>query len=86
MSPLPSRVTVPALTHSFGVSAYTLRSCADQLAPVFTDIFNISLQLRAVPRCFKSSVIVPVPPKAKVTQLNDYHPVALTSVVMKVLE
>ena len=31
------------------VSAYTLRSCADQLAPVFTDILNISLQLRAVP-------------------------------------
>jgi hypothetical protein len=29
------------------------------------------------------STIVPVPQKAKVTELNDYHPIALTSVIMK---
>ena len=58
----------------------------DQLAPVFTDILNISLQLQPVPRCFISSVIVPVPKKPKVTQLNDHRPVVLTSVVIKVLE
>ncbi|XP_070183628.1 uncharacterized protein [Littorina saxatilis] len=68
------------------VSTSTLRSCADQLAPVFTDIFNTSVQQMSVPRCFKSSVIVPVPKKPKVTQLNDFRPVALTSVIMKVLE
>ena len=30
--------------------------------------------------------IVPVPKKAKVTELNDYHPVALPSVIMKGFE
>ena len=30
--------------------------------------------------------IVPVPKKAKVTELNDYRPIALTSVIMKCLE
>ena len=54
--------------------------------PVFTEIFNTSLLQRVVPQCFKSSVIVPVPKKARVAQLNDYRPVALTSVVMKVFE
>ena len=39
-----------------------------------------------VPKCFKESTIVPVPKKAKVTTLNDYRPVALTSVIMKVFE
>lgn len=68
------------------VSTSALRFCADQLAPVFTDIFNNSLQQMSVPRCFKSSVIVPVPKKSKVTQLNDFRPVALTSVAMKALE
>ena len=68
------------------VSTSALRSCADQLAPVFTDIFNSSLQQHVVPHCFKSSIIVPVPKKAKVSQLNDFRPVALTSVVMKVFE
>jgi hypothetical protein len=32
------------------------------------------------------STIVPVPKKAKVTELNDYRPVALTSVTMKCFE
>jgi hypothetical protein len=30
--------------------------------------------------------MVPVPKKAKVTELNDYRPVALTSVIMKGFE
>ncbi|KAK3547970.1 hypothetical protein QTP70_001638 [Hemibagrus guttatus] len=36
--------------------------------------------------CFKTSAIVPVPKKTKITGLNDYRPVALTSVVMKSFE
>ncbi|XP_061923921.1 chloride channel protein 2b isoform X2 [Entelurus aequoreus] len=69
-----------------GVSPSTLRHCADQLAPVFTDIFNTSLELCRVPSCFKTSTIVPVPKKARITGLNDYRPVTLTSVVMKSFE
>ncbi|XP_070183447.1 uncharacterized protein [Littorina saxatilis] len=69
-----------------GVSTAALKCCSDQLAPVFTDSFNESLEKHSVPRCFKSSVIVPVPKKPRVAQLNDYRPVALTSVAMKVFE
>jgi hypothetical protein len=36
-----------------------------------TDIFNQSLS--AVPTCFKMVTIVPVPKKAKITELNDHH-------------
>jgi len=53
----------------------------DQLAEVFT--LNLSLYQSAVPTCFKQTTIVPVP---SVTCLNDYHPVALTSVIMKCFE
>ncbi|KAI2646110.1 putative RNA-directed DNA polymerase from transposon BS [Labeo rohita] len=60
--------------------------CADQLAPVFTQIFNRSLELCLVPNCLKRSTIIPVPKKPKITGLNDYRPVALTSVVMKAFE
>jgi hypothetical protein len=55
-------------------------------ASVFTDIFNRSLSQSVVPTCFKMATIVPVPKKAKMTELNDYHPVALTSVIMKGFE
>jgi hypothetical protein len=69
-----------------GIPSRALRACADQLAGVFTDIFNQSLYQSAVPTCFKRVTIVPVPKKAKVTELNDYRPVALTSVIMKCFE
>ncbi|KAM8848941.1 uncharacterized protein ACB058_012437 isoform 1-T1 [Synchiropus picturatus] len=68
------------------VSPAILKHCAAELAPVFTDIFNASLVSCHVPACFKSSTIIPVPKKARVTGLNDYRPVALTSVVMKSFE
>jgi len=68
------------------VSSRTLKSCADQLANGFLDIFNQSLQLSTVPVCLKSSTIVPVPKKSAITCLNDYHPIALTPVIMKCFE
>ncbi len=54
--------------------------------PIFTQIFNRSLELCEVPSCFKRSTIIPVPKKPKITGLNDYRPVALTSVAMKSFE
>jgi hypothetical protein len=66
-----------------GIPGRILRACVDQLAGVFMDIFNLSLYQFAVPTFFKMATIVPVPKKAKVTELNDYCPVALTSVIMK---
>ena len=45
-----------------------------------------SLAKCMVPACFKTSTIIPVPKKQRITGLNDYRPVALTSVVMKTFE
>ena len=58
----------------------------DQLACVFTDVINLSLTVSVIPTCFKQTTIVPVPKKAKVTGLNDYHPIALMLVGMKCFE
>ena len=63
-----------------------LRACADQLAGVFTVIFNMSLIESVIPTCFKQTAIVPVPKNTKATCLNDKRPVALTSVAMKCFE
>jgi hypothetical protein len=58
----------------------------DRLSSVFADIFNLSLTESVIPTCFKQTTIVPVPKEAKVTCLNEYRPVALTSVAMKCFE
>ncbi|KAK3534925.1 hypothetical protein QTP70_002009 [Hemibagrus guttatus] len=60
-----------------------LRECAEQLADVFTDIFNISLSSAVIPTCLKTTTIIHVPKKSPVSCLNDYRPVALTSIIMK---
>ncbi len=57
-----------------GVSPACLKSCADQMTPIFTQIFNRSLELCEVPSCFKRSTIIPKRPK--ITELNDYRHVA----------
>uniref|UniRef100_A0A8C7WBW6 Reverse transcriptase domain-containing protein n=1 Tax=Oncorhynchus mykiss TaxID=8022 RepID=A0A8C7WBW6_ONCMY len=69
-----------------GLPERVLRACADQLASVFTDIFNMSLIESVIPTCFKQTTIVQVPKNTKATCLNDYRPVALTSVAMKCFE
>ncbi|KAK3531741.1 hypothetical protein QTP70_027281 [Hemibagrus guttatus] len=63
-----------------------LRECAEQLADVFTDIFNISLSSAIVPTCLKTTTIIPVPKKSPVSCLIDYRPVALTHIIMKCFE
>ena len=73
-------------TRTIAVSPSTLKHCTDQLSPVFTDIFNTSLETCHVPACFKVSTIIPVPKWPRTTGLNGYRPIALTSVIMKLLE
>ena len=65
-----------------GLPGRVLKAYADQLASVFTDIFNLSLSESVIPTCFKQTTIVPVP-KNKVTCLNDYRPVALMAVAYR---
>ena len=65
---------------------HVLKACADQLASVFTDIFNLSLTESVIPICFKQTTIIHVPKEAKVPCLNYSCPVTLTSVAMKCFE
>ena len=69
-----------------GLPGLVVRACADQLASVFTDIYNLSLTEYVIPTCFKQTTIVPVPKNVKLTCLNDYRTVVLTSVAMKCFE
>ncbi len=80
------RVNVRKAAGPDGITGHVLRSCADQLAGLFTSIFNESLATSVVPTSFKKSIIIPVPKNNKPSCLNYYHPVALTSIVMRVFE
>ncbi|XP_072329131.1 uncharacterized protein [Scyliorhinus torazame] len=80
------KVNLQKATGPDGILGHVLRACVEQLAEVFANIFNLSLLRSEVPTCFKKTTIIPVPKKNQAMCLNDYHPVALTSVVMKRFE
>jgi len=63
-----------------------IKSCAEPLSDILAFIFNKSLQLHRVPHLWKESVIVPVPKINVPKSLNDFRPVALTSLIMKSFE
>ncbi len=70
------RVNIRKAAGPDGITGRILRSCANQLAGLFTSIFNESLATSVVPTSFKKSIIVPVPKNNKPSCLNDYRPVA----------
>ena len=63
-----------------------MKTCAEELSVPFTRVFNLSLENHQLPLIWRTSEIVPVPKKNKVTTLNDLRPVALTSVLVKCIE
>ena len=64
----------------------TLHYCADQLSSVLHHIFQRSLDSNQIPAIWKTSTVIPVPKITNPRQLNDFRPVALTSLIMKILE
>jgi hypothetical protein len=68
------RVNIHKVAGPDGYPGWVLRACTDQLASVFTDIFNLSLIDSVIPICIRQTTIVPVPKKAKISCLNYLAP------------
>lgn len=69
-----------------GVRGYVLRKCREQLNKVLRHMFQLSVDTHYIPKAWKTSPIVPVPKISNPKGLNDYRPVALTSLIIKSLE
>lgn len=63
-----------------------LKTCADQLGPVFYNIFQKSLYLQKIPKLWKEAIVVPVRKTSYPKTLNDLRPVVLTPLVLKCFE
>jgi hypothetical protein len=59
------QVNIHKATGPDGLPGRVLKACVDQLASVFTDIFNLSLTESVISTCFKQTTIVPVPTEAE---------------------
>ena len=63
-----------------------LKFCKKELSFIYTWIFNWSLHDCHIPIIWKTSKISPVPKSKSAKVMNDFRPIALTSVLMKCLE
>ena len=66
-------------------SGKTLKLCSDSLAPVLTGLLRTSFNEghTFIPKVWKMPTIIPDPTKRSSSQMNDYIPVAQTSIVFK---
>ncbi|XP_072046304.1 uncharacterized protein [Amphiura filiformis] len=68
------------------ISGRMLKMCAHSIAPVLARIFSMSAALGKLPIGWKIAHVVPVYKKGDRSTLSNYRPIALTSVVGKMLE
>ena len=68
------------------INGKVLKLCAQTLAPIFTQIFQKSMDTNKIPTEWKTSEIVPIPKRDPPVVNNDWRPVALTDIIMKCFE
>ena len=69
-----------------GLLPKVIKMCADQLTPVITRLFKISLDSGTTPKIWKTATIKPLPKTTKPDQLKHFRPIALTSCLCKTME
>ena len=69
-----------------GLQGDILSNYHEQLSIPFQLIYQRSVDEQTIPTQWKTSTIIPIPKKNPPKRLNDFRPVALTSIAMKCLE
>ena len=68
------------------ISGHILKNCASVLSSPLAMLFNISYQTGDLPEDWKSAYVVPIHKSDKKDDIENYRPVSLTSLVMKIFE
>ena len=83
---LMSKINENKATGPDGIPGKLLKLCAKELTPVFTILFQASLDQGIVPEDWKLANIVPLFKKGDKKNPENYRPVSLTSIPCKLLE
>nr|CAH7723713.1 unnamed protein product [Callosobruchus chinensis] len=76
-----NKATVPDM-----IPAVVAKKCAPELAPILTRLFRMSYSSGVFPKDWKSACIQPAPKKGSKADPFNYRPIALFSVISKVME
>ena len=68
------------------ISACFLKETANEIAPMFTCLFNQSLATGEVPQDWKKAYVIPIYKKGSKSDPRNYRPISLTSIACKTME
>ena len=68
------------------ISAWMLRTFAEEAAPSIASLFNLSLSLGKLPNDWKCSNVVPIPKETNKSDVRFYRPISLLPIISKTLE
>ena len=68
------------------ISAWMLRTFAEEAAPSIASLFNLSLSLGKLPNDWKCSNVVPIPKESSKSNVRFYRPISLLPIISKILE
>ena len=71
---------------SDGINGSVLKYCSDSLAYPLSKMFNLVYNVGCIPSEWKSSNVVPIHKKDDKSDIKNYRPISLISLVMKVFE
>ena len=77
----PNKATGPD-----GIPGNLLKICAEEIADVYTLLFQASLDQGSLPSDWKKANIVPVFKKGDKGRVENYRPISLTSISSNILE
>ncbi|MCP4459602.1 MAG: reverse transcriptase family protein, partial [Cytophagales bacterium] len=77
----PSKAAGPDSIHG-----KVLKNCARSLAYPLSILFNLSFSIGCIPQDWKLALVVPVFKKGDKSSVENYRPISLTSLIMKVFE
>ena len=69
-----------------GISGKVLKNCAASIAYPITLLFNMSFSQGQIPPDWKLANVVPVHKKGDKSSVENYRPISLTSLIMKIFE
>ena len=69
-----------------GIPAIVLKSCAQELAPVLSNLFQLSYSVSLFPSSWKFAHVFPISKQRNKSDPSIYRPIAITSLISKTME